>query len=192
MSKSLGNLITIKEGLEKYSADAIRIFILSSHYRSPLTYSEEALEAAEGGAERLRQAAHGEDKGDRPDKWESENYYSERFNETMDDDFNTAQALALLFTLAKEINWARDEGYRTNRASQWLLSRANILGLTLKLPEKPFLDAEPFIELLISTRNRLREAKQFQLADEIRAKLGELGIALEDTPKGTVWKRKRQ
>ena len=191
MSKSLGNLITIKEALEKYSRDAIRIFVISSHYRSPITYSEEALEAAEKGAERLRQAASGEDKGDKPDKWESEEYYSQRFIETMDDDFNTAQALALLFSLAKDINWAREEGYGTTRARQWLVARANILGLTLKPPEVPALDADPFIELLISIRDQLREAKQWQLADDIRAKLDEVGIVLEDTPKGTVWKRKR-
>ena len=72
-----------------------------------------------------------------------------------------------------------------------LAELAGVLGLTLKPPQKPSLDAEPLIELLISTRNQLREAKQWQLADEIRAKLDEAGIALEDTPKGTVWKRKR-
>lgn len=190
MSKSLGNLITIKEALERYSPDAIRIFALNSHYRSPLKYSEEALEAAERGAERLRQAVYGEDTGDKPDRWESEEYYNQRFIETMDDDFNTAQALALLFSLAKDINWARKEGYHTTRARLWLVERANILGLTLKELEKRSLDAEPLVELLISTRNQLREAKQWQLADELRVKLSELGITLEDTPKGTVWKRK--
>jgi len=192
MSKSLGNLITIREALQKYSADAIRIFSLGSYYRSPLTYSEEALEAAERGAERLRQVAQGQDTGDKPDKWssESEEYYTQRFTEVMDDDFNTPQALALLFSLARDINWARQEGYTTSRAKSWLVERANLLGLTLTPPEKPALNVEPFIGLLVSTRQRLREAKQFQLADEIRAKLEELGIALEDTPKGTVWKRK--
>lgn len=193
MSKSLGNLITIKQALQKYSPDAIRLFILSSHYRSPLTYSEEALEAAERGAERLRQAAQAEDRGDKPDKWarESEKHYSQRFNDAMDDDFNTAQALALLFNLAREINWAREEGYSTGRARQWLMEQADVLGLTLKPPQRPSLDAEPFIEALVSTRNQLRKAKQWRLADEIRARLAELGIALEDTPKGTIWKYRR-
>ena len=191
MSKSVGNLITIQEALEKYSPDAIRIFVISSHYHNPLTYSEEALEAAERGADRLRKAVSGEDKGDKPDKWESEEYYSQRFTEAMDDDFNTAQALALLFSLARDINWAREEGYGTARARQWLLARANILGLTLKPTEAPPLDAEPLLQLLISIRNQLREAKPWQLADEIRAKLAELGVALEDKPQGTVWQPRR-
>jgi cysteinyl-tRNA synthetase len=98
MSRSLGNLITIREALEKYSADAIRLFILSSYYRSPLAYSEEILEATERGAERLRQAAgrtRGESKGEAQIDTES---YRSRFIEAMDDDFGTAQAIAALFT----------------------------------------------------------------------------------------------
>ncbi|MCL0057927.1 cysteine--tRNA ligase, partial [Dehalococcoidales bacterium] len=177
MSKSLGNLITIKEALERYSADAIRIFVLSSHYRSPLTYSEEGLEAAERGADRLRQVAHGESRGEKEGL--DIEPYRKRFIEAMDDDFNTAQALATLFDLAREINRGNEFGYSVVSAQQLLLELANVLGLTLK-PLKISLDAEPFIRLLISTRHRLREAKQWQLADEIRAKLGELGIALED------------
>lgn len=191
MSKSLGNLITIKEALERYSADAIRIFVLSSHYRSPLTYFEEGLEAAERGADRLQQAAHGEGRGEKIGEEVDIEPFRKRFIEAMDDDFNTAQAIATLFDLAREINRADEAGLEIVKARGVLLELANILGLTLKLPEKPLLDAEPFIQLLISTRNQLREAKQWQLADEIRAKLAELGIALEDTPKGTVWKRRR-
>ena len=213
MSKSLGNLITIKEALQKYSADAIRIFILSSYYRGPLTYSEEALGAAESGADRLRQAVKGEGSGDATGVRIDIEPYQNRFIEAMDDDFSTAQALAALFDLAREINRADEAGLDAAEAQQTLLKLANILGLTLKpleklpLDAKPFIDllleflpsiekplpgeAEPVIELLISTRNQLREAKQWQRADEIRAKLTELGIALEDTPKGTVWKHKR-
>ena len=188
MSKSLGNLITIKEALEKYSADAIRIFILSSHYRSPLTYSEEGLEAAEKGADRLRQAAHGEGRGEKVGGKVDARPYRQRFIGAMDDDFNTAQAIATLFDLAREINRADESGLETLEGRGVLMELANILGLTLKLPQKPSLDAEPLLELLISIRNQLREAQQWQLADDIRAKLGELGIALEDTPQGTVWK----
>ncbi len=216
MSKSLGNLITIKEALEKYSADAIRIFILSSHYRSPLTYSEEGLEAAERGADRLRQAAYGQ--GEREEvkgKIDIEPYRS-RFTEAMDDDFNTAQAVAVLFDVARDVNRFADEGINVISAQQLLSELAGVLGLTLKPPQKPSLDAksysdivgrvtvlppeakqwqpsenESYIEHLIHIRDQLREAKQWQLADDIRTKLGELGIALEDTPKGTVWKPKR-
>jgi len=195
MSKSLGNLITIREALDKYSADAIRIFVLSSHYRRPLTYSEEALEAAERGAKRLWQAAYSG--GGRSEiNWELRiKHHRQRFIEAMDDDFNTPQALATLFDLATDINRASDEGYTVIRGQQVLLELANTLGLIQglipKIPGKPSLDAKPFIQLLISTRDRLRQAEQWQLADEIRSKLAELGIALEDTPKGTIWKRKR-
>ncbi len=216
MSKSLGNLITIKEAMEKYSADALRIFILSSHYRSPLTYSEEALEAAERGVERLRQAASGEDRGEEVGKRVDTEPYRQRFTEAMDDDFNTPQAIATLFDLAREINKYDDEGANTEKAREILKELAGVLGLTLELPEKPSLDAksysdivgsirviapetrqwqpsenESYIEHLIQLRDNFRAAGQFQLADEIRAKLDELGIALEDTPKGTAWKHKR-
>jgi len=193
MSKSLGNLITIKEALQRYSADAIRIFALSSHYRSPLTYSEETLEAAERGVARLQNTASNElnDVRVRYKHTFDADSYLRRFIEAMDDDFNTAQAIAAVFDLARDINRASDSGNSVGLAQKMLTELASVLGLTLKLPEKLMPGVEPFIELLISTRKQLREAKQFQLADEIRAKLDELGITLEDTPKGTVWKRKR-
>ena len=191
MSKSLGNLVTIREALQQYSADAIRIFILSSHYRSPLTYSEEAIEAAEKGAERLRGAASGEYMTGRDKADIDVEAYRDKFIKAMDDDFGTSQAIATLFDLARDINRASEAGYGVAQAQEVLTELAGVMGLTLKEPEMPFVDAEPFIDLLISTRKQLREAKQFQLADEIRAKLGELGIALEDTTQGTVWKRKR-
>ena len=191
MSKSTGKLITIKEAREKYSPDAIRLFVLSSHYRSPLTYSGEALEAAERGADRLRQAAQSEGGGGKVGKAVDAEPYRKRFIEVMDDDFNTPQALAILFDLARDINRASDEGFTVTRGQQALVELAGVIGLMLKPWAGAPLIAEPFIQLLISTRDRLREAEQWQLADEIRSKLGELGIALEDTPKGTVWKRKR-
>ena len=192
MSKSLGNLVTIKEVLTRYSADAIRIFVLGSHYRGPLTYSEEALEAAERGVERLRwtasdERATGKKTGDGLDT----EPYRQRFIEAMDDDFGTAQAIATLFDLAREINRAYEAGYDAPGARDTLRELSGVLGLTLQAAPTPFVGAEPFIELLISTRVRLREAKQYQLADEIRARLTELGVTLEDTPQGTVWKQKR-
>ncbi|MFC1957586.1 cysteine--tRNA ligase [Chloroflexota bacterium] len=223
MSKSLGNLITIREALEKHSVDAIRIFILSSHYRSPLSYSEEALEAAERGADRLRQAVPGEYATDTDKAATDVEVYRDKFIQAMDDDFNTAQAVAIVFDLARDINRLSDEGYSVSQAQQALSELAGVLGLTLKEPEKPTLDVEPLhqllisindripkaelsgipvadklpddvesvMELIITSRNNLRDAKQFQLADEIRNKLGELGLTLEDTPQGTAWKRKR-
>jgi cysteinyl-tRNA synthetase len=191
MSKSLGNLVTIKQALEKYSPDAIRIFVLGSHYRGPLTYSEEALEAAERGAERLRQVNDREGRGRQLDWTERVRDQRQRFTDAMDDDFNTAQAVAVLFDLARDINRFGDEGYTVIHGQQVLVELAGVLGLTLKPPKKPVLDAEPFIQLLISTRDQLRKAKQWQQADMVRAKLEEAGITLEDTVKGTVWKRKR-
>jgi cysteinyl-tRNA synthetase len=178
--------------LQKYSADAIRVFVLSSYYRSPLTYSEEALEAAERGAERLRQAVRSESRGEKEPTGEmTVESYQNRFIEAMDDDFSTPRALATMFDLAHDINRLSEAGYGVNLAQKTLLDMARVLGLTLKPPEMPTLDANPFIELLISTRERLREAKQWQLADEIRNKLGDMGISLEDTPQGTIWKIKR-
>lgn len=231
MSKSLGNLITIREALERYSADAIRIFSLNSHYRSPLTYSEEALGAAERGAERLRQAVYGEGKGEKDEGGIDTEAYRQRFVDAMDDDFNTAQALATLFDLAREINRAGESEGDTTKARAILAGLTNVLGLTLEGAEMPPLDVKPFIELQKSTiagirkakrdtlidavglalenqdiepenvapyinwlrdiRTILRNEKQFQLADEIRSRLDELGIVLEDTVRGTVWKRKR-
>ena len=135
----------------------------------------------------------------------------------MDDDFNAAQAVATLFDLARDINRLSDEGYSVAQGKQLLSELANILGLTLEPREEMPLDveyiarvyaavcqelgrvpacndkgdAEMMIYDLVEVRRELRKARQWQLADEIRTKLAELGIALEDTPKGTIWKRKR-
>ncbi len=189
MSKSLGNLITIRQALEKYSADGLRLFILSSYYRNPLTYSEEAIEAAEKGAERLRQAVSGTGKigGEKIDA----TTFKQRFTEAMDDDFGTPAAIASLFDLAREINRSNDEGKNTTEAGATFRELAGVLGLTLKEPEKSAGDAEPIINQLIATRKQLRDAKQFKAADEIRDKLLEMGVVLEDTSQGTIWKRKK-
>jgi cysteinyl-tRNA synthetase len=188
MSKSLGNLITVKQALERYSADAIRLFIIGSHYRSPLTYSEESLKAAEVGMERLRQATRGGGGSGGKGVLDSEPF-RRRFIDSMDDDFNTAQAVAALFDLAREINRTREENYDVADAQNTLAELAKVLGFTLEEPTRPPLDAEPLIQLLIEIRDELRKAKQWQLADMVRQRLIELGVALEDTPKGTVWKR---
>ncbi|MDP3880010.1 MAG: cysteine--tRNA ligase [Dehalococcoidales bacterium] len=222
MSKSLGNLVTIKEALTRYSADALRIFVLSSHYRRPLTYSEEALEAAEKGAERLRQVVSLPVEDREAEDGIDVQAYQDRFIKAMDDDFNTAQAVAILFDLARDINRAGEAGHGVALGQKRLLEMAGVLGLTLKPPEQPLMDTEPLrqvlaainnqlreaglsgmpeaglpddvdslMEVAITTRNQLREAKKWQLADEVRNKLDGLGITLEDTPRGTVWKSKR-
>jgi cysteinyl-tRNA synthetase len=213
MSKSVGNLITIKEALAKYSSDAIRIFILSSHYRSPLTYSEEALEAAERGEDRLAEVIRRDDPTGGEGKALDAEPYRQRFIEAMDDDFNTPKALATLFDLARAINQAGDSGFSFLEAKSVLEELArNVLGyrrrdVVVKVPTarvgaralaptvyisvQPTPEAEVRVNRLVEERSRCREAKQWQRADEIRAKLAELGVVLEDTPQGTkiIWKR---
>jgi cysteinyl-tRNA synthetase len=188
MSKSIGNLVSVQDALNRFSSDAIRLFILGSHYRSPLTYSEQALEASERGAERLRwalthQAGARENVGTL-----SAEPLAQRFVEAMDDDFNTAQAIAVLFELAREINRGAEQGVNVTEAQHTLLKLAGILGLTLKEKTQLAPDTEAFISLLVSTREDLRQDQEWQLADKIRRGLADLGISLEDTPHGPRWK----
>jgi cysteinyl-tRNA synthetase len=194
MSKSLGNLITIGDALDRYSPDAIRLFVLSSHYRSPISYSEESLEAMERAAARLRLAAHLEGEGGTAKACDPEPY-RRRFIEVMDDDFNTAQAVAVLFNLDREIYQGRSDGFTVEEAQKTLIELAGVLGLTLEEEKREELaEAVPsadFIELLISIRDKLRAEQNWALADEIRSRLRELGIVLEDTAKGTVWRYRR-
>jgi len=213
MSKSVGNLITIKEALAQYSADAIRIFVLMSHYRSPLTYCEEALEAANGGVERLARVIRRDDPtGGKGEALDAEPY-RKQFIEAMDDDFNTPQALAVLFDLASAINQAADSGISFRDAKEVLFSlKRDVLGLkrrdvviqvpplqigvrplapTVYVSVQPTPEAKVCVNRLVEERSRCRESKQWQRADEIRSRLAELGIVLEDTPQGAkiIWER---
>jgi cysteinyl-tRNA synthetase len=194
MSKSLGNLLTIKDMLTKNSPDSVRVFILSSQYRSPLSYSPEGLEAAEKGAERLSRAASRDKPIAAPSAVLDPEPYRRQFIEAMDDDFNTAQALSILFDLARALNQAADSGADVSNACKTLRELAgDVLGLRLPAVEAKAgnVEAAPFIDLLIKTRYDLRQAKQYQLADQIRKQLVDLGILLEDTPTGTVWRSKK-
>ena len=292
MSKSLGNLVTIKQALGRFSADAIRVFVLSSHYRSPLTYTEESLEAAERGADRLRQTANNVQAGKKAGAKIDTEAFRNRFLEAMDDDFNSPQALAAIFDLAREINRLDSEGADTSEARGTFRELGGVLGLTFKSEEKecweseilrnlqaflqktlsseehdmkeatesisfclpkfeatrsihfaflkkirnqiahgayPSLDeAEKYIKVYDSeidllrdylTRNefakvaeslrglsesaggtvdaytdfrtQLRRERKWEFADNVRGILEALGYILEDTPRGTVWKRKR-
>ncbi len=191
MSKSTGNLVSVKDALDRFSSDAIRLFILSSHYRNPLTYSEEALEASERGVERLRWALTNRANADERVAILNTEPFEQKFIEAMDDDFNTAQAIAVLFELTREINRGAEQGANITKAQHTLLKLAGILGLTLKEKTQPTPDAEAFISLLASTRDDLRQNQQWQLADKIRNGLADLGVTLEDTPQGTRWKYKR-
>ncbi|MCK4964333.1 MAG: class I tRNA ligase family protein, partial [Dehalococcoidia bacterium] len=208
MSKSLGNLITVKEALERYSTDAIRLFVLSSHYRSPLTYTEDGLEAAHRGAVRLRLAAHRENVEGPP----APDYavYRQRFTEAMDDDFNTAQAIAALFDFASDINRAADQGHSVEEAQRELIELAGVMGLTFKgyrfsvdinavvelavqigITLKKDATDDECIQQIVDKRQEKRLKREWADADEIRDKLAKLGVTQEDTPQGTVWRYKR-
>ena len=187
MTRSLGNLVSITDALKQHGADTLRLFILSSNYRSPLTYGDEPLAAAKRGVERLRVAAHATSTGEANPV--DATPFRERFIEAMESDLNTAQASAALFDLAREINRARDEGRGIEDAQAVLLELAGIFGLTLAEEERE-IAAAPFIEALMAVREELRQAKQFELADGIRSRLEALGVVLEDGRDGTIWKRK--
>ncbi len=203
MSKSLGNLVSLEEALKHYSPDALRIFFLSSHYRSPLDYSDGRLSATERAAERLRNALREESKAGGGEVVEGvtpslpptsaqeldPQPYKQRFLQAMDSDLNTPQALAALFDMAREINRAREEGKGVAWAEQTLRKLGGVLGLTFRQPQKEQDgNAKPFIDLLVSVRADLRAARQYALADQIRTRLAELGIALEDSSQGTQWR----
>jgi len=188
MSKSLGNIITIREALDRFGADALRIFVLTAHYRAPLSYSEESLESARRAAERLRLAATLPGAEGSPADIDAEET-RRRFVAAMDDDLNTAAAMAALFDLARDTNRSRDEGRATEPAQATLRQLAGVLGLTLREPEASAA-AGPFIDLLVDVRNDLRSRKVFEVADGIRARLAELGVILEDGDEGTRWRRR--
>jgi len=197
MSKSLGNLVTIEEFLKEHEGDVMRMLVLNSNYRAPLSFTPEAIEAAEKGLERLRSAlrpAAPAAAGVAAEVAEALKDQAEAtrqaFEQTMDDDFNTAAALAALFELVRAINTARDQGATQEQlqpAQEMLLRLAGVLGLRLeKKKEAP--DVVPFVELLIEVRNELRKQKLWALSDLIRDRLKALGILLEDTREGTTWR----
>ncbi len=202
MSKSLGNLVSVEEALEHYSADALRAYFLSSHYRSPLQYSDEGSAAMERSFDRFRHALRPGRDGDAGDAAATGDNsgaalspapFQERFTAAMDDDLNTPQAIAALFDLAREINRARDAGQPVAAAQDALRQLGGILGLTFESRPagRDELAAQPFIELLVNTRAELRQARQYALADQIRDNLAAQGVVLEDTPNGTLWQYQR-
>ena len=187
MSKSLGNLISIRDAVGLHGADAFRTFVLTSHYRNPLTWSEEGLAASARAVKRLTRAARGDVSGSGPALDPAS--YQERFITAMDDDFNTPQALATLFDLARDLNRAAEEGQDVSPARALLRELGVVLGLTFQDDSATDQqDVAPFIELLIQTREDLRKERQFAMADQIRDRLTALGVTLEDTPRGTEWR----
>jgi cysteinyl-tRNA synthetase len=188
MSKSLGNLVTVKETLARFEPDAIRLFVLQSHYRSPLSYSEESLEGAKRAALRLRQAVNlkrPENTGDALDA----SAYCERFKTAMDDDFNTPQAVAALFDLAREINRAVEHGRDVDEAQETMRELGGqVLGFTYTDPDIAVSsEMSVRIQALVDKRQALRTERNFAEADAARDDLTALGVTLTDTPIGTEW-----
>jgi cysteinyl-tRNA synthetase len=200
MSKSIGNIIKIRELLERGLGDAYRMMVLQSHYRAPLNFSEDALQAADRGLDRLQVAARPleetETLSDAPEDFglaAQTDDVDMRFHAAMNDDFDTPGAIAALFDLARGINRAKAEGssHRSiERARQRLIGLADVLGLPLeKDSQQHDGDATPFIELLLEIREELRSAKLWALSDKIRDGLAERGIAVEDGPAGPTWRK---
>ncbi len=189
MSKSLGNFFTIREVLKQYDAEVLRFFILRAHYRSPLNYSDQHLDDAKQALTRLYTALRGLDVPSAAIDWNTP--HAVRFRASMDDDFNTPEAVAVLFDLANDANRTRDL-----QAAAQLKALAGILGLLQRAPED-FLQGDTAadglnagrIETLIAERTAAKKAKNFAEADRIRKELQDNGVVLEDTPQGTIWRR---
>jgi cysteinyl-tRNA synthetase len=197
MSKSLGNIVSIKEFLSKREADVMRMLVLNGTYRAPLLFNDDTLDAAQKNVERLKSAL-------RPASPSASGLAAEavaalasasesakaNFTEAMDSDFNTAGAIAALFELSKFINTARDNGATDEQlktAQATFRELANVLGL--KLEEKQGSGgADAFINLLIEVRAEVRKQKLWALSDQIRDKLKELNVTIEDSKDGTKWR----
>ena len=189
MSKSLNNFFTIREVLNDYHPEVIRYFLLSSHYRSPLNYSQENLQAAKTNLARLYTALEAQ----APGLVAKDTEFESRFNAAMEDDFNTPLAISVLFELVKEVN-------KTKRADlvALLQSLANRLGLLMQTPESFFKGSageaqaglsDADIEALISERAQARQDKNWARSDEIRDELLAKGVELLDSAQGTSWRR---
>jgi len=198
MSKSAGNFFTVRDIAQKYDLQVLRFFMLSAHYRSPLNFSADLMEAAKNGLERIVTCA---DKlnsyltnentftDEEKQLLEEASKYNDRYNEAMDDDFNTADAISVIFELVKFINTNTNENSSKEFVEallKQLTTLADICGLILERKEE-ILDQE--IEDMIAARQAARKEKNFKLADEIRDTLLQKGIILEDTREGVKWKR---
>lgn len=189
MSKSLGNFFTIREVLKSYDAEVIRYFILAAHYRSPLNYSDQQLDGAKQALTRLYTALKGAAAEPNPIDWNAD--YAARFKAAMNDDFNTPQALAILFELAHAIH--RDASAELKNLLRALAGTLGLLDRQAEVflqsgSDHDGLTAEA-IEQQIEQRRQARAVRDFAAADRIRDALAEAGVLLEDGPDGTLWRR---
>ena len=197
MSKSLGNIVSIKEFLSERDADVMRMLVLNGNYRAPLLFNEETQDAAEKSLERLKSAfrpAPTSARGLSPDAASTLATQIETtqqsFTDAMDDDFNTPLALAGLYELVKAINTARDNGATSEQlqpGQSTLRQLTEVLGLRLQEKQGSG-DADKFIDLLVEVRSEVRKQKLWALSDLIRDKLKDSGVILEDSKEGTKWR----
>ncbi len=214
MSKSLGNFLTVKDILKQYHPEAVRLFLLSNHYRSPVDFTEQAMADAEAGLEKiyaLLQRVGRSTRGDAPDAdqqrpgdlWLG-------FCEAMDDDFNTARAIGLIFDTVRGLNRVMDDMEERGTSETWarlesgrgdLMRVGAVLGIGTEAPSHFFAQKkakaveseaidEALVESLIAERLQAREQKDWERADQIRSELSAMNIVLEDRPEGTTWKLK--
>ena len=213
MSKSLGNFFLVKDILEHYSPDVLRFFVLSTHYRSPLDFSDERLSEAERSLERLRTAVENSNRLNKMTQSvadsESENLIEvskkaqQDFYDAMDDDFNTALAIGVMFGLAKEINVYYNaviaertnynaESYAAIRDVYFMM--AEVLGILVDERQEKVDGGQELIgqlmDIIIAIRQDARQAKNWAIADQVRDSLGAVGIILEDSPQGVRWKKR--
>ena len=192
MSKSLGNFVTVKESLKNHSPEVLRLFLISSHYRSPLNYSDESIEEAKSSLDRLYNSI--EDL-EYLSKESVKSEYSDKFHNAMQDDFNTPSAISVLFEIARQVNSLKkdNEIEEATKLASELYDLSSILGLLQQDPNDYFRDginiSETQIQSLIDKRNKARAEKDFTLSDKIRDDLLEMGIALEDRNNETVWRK---
>jgi cysteinyl-tRNA synthetase len=198
MSKSTGNLVPINEFVRDHTGDVMRLIVLSSHYRSPLTFNSEVIEANERALERILSAKRPAlpDAAGAPAKvieklTDQVETTRQGFIDAMNEDFNTAGALGQIFDLVRMINQARADqatDVELAQAQDSLAELTGVLGLQLLEPEQATTGVDAFIDLLLDLRQQLRAEKLYELSDHVRNELQRLGVVIEDTPQGSSWR----
>lgn len=196
MSKSLGNFFTVRDVLARYPAEVVRYLLVASQYRSPINYSDQGLEKAAASLERLYLAIRGAGADDARDLTNSQ--YEKSFRQAMNDDFNTAEAIAVLFDLARDLNKVREQDpAHAGELARLLVKLGGVLGL-LQGSAEAFLRNSPgtvdadAIDALIAQRRQARQDKNWALADEIRDKLNAMKVVVEDGVEGSSWRIERE